>query len=99
MLRWTDDLRLVSLSVCLCACVAAFGPVFHKGDVIGCGYVYSTQTVFFTRNSQLVGTPFTAPPAGFYPTLGFRSVGESVKVNFGKEPFAFNVLKFVQEQK
>lgn len=31
-----------------------------------------------------------------YPTIGLESVGEHVHVNFGKEPFMFDIMEYMQ---
>ena len=35
----------------------------------------------------------------YYPTVGMKKPGETVRVNFGQEPFAFDIDKMVQDEK
>jgi hypothetical protein len=35
----------------------------------------------------------------YYPTVGMKKPGETVRVNFGQERFAFDIDKMVQDQK
>lgn len=35
----------------------------------------------------------------YYPTVGMKKPGETIRVNFGQEPFAFDIDKVVQDEK
>ena len=35
----------------------------------------------------------------YYPTVGMKKPGETIRVNFGQEPFAFDIDKMVQDEK
>jgi hypothetical protein len=35
----------------------------------------------------------------YYPTIGMKKPGETLRANFGQEPFAFDVDKMVQDEK
>jgi hypothetical protein len=35
----------------------------------------------------------------YFPTVGMKKPGETVRVNFGQEPFAFDIDKMVQDEK
>jgi hypothetical protein len=35
----------------------------------------------------------------YFPTVGMKKPGETVRVNFGQEPFAFDIDKIVQDEK
>jgi hypothetical protein len=37
-----------------------------------------------------------AGPLRFYPTIGLQTVGENVKINFGQEPFKFDIESFMK---
>jgi len=51
----------------------------------------------FTR----LGTAFRdlKPNMPYYPTVGMKKPGETVRVNFGQEPFAFDIDKMVHDEK
>ncbi|CAO2657855.1 Nn.00g071150.m01.CDS01 [Neocucurbitaria sp. VM-36] len=79
----------------------AYGPKFGTLDVIGCGLNFRTNTAFFTKNGHMLGTAFRdlKPNMLYYPTVGMKKPGETVRVNFGQEPFAFDIDKMVQDEK
>jgi hypothetical protein len=35
-----------------------FGPLFSRGDIIGCGLSCNTQEIFYTRNGAFLGVAF-----------------------------------------
>ncbi|KNG48813.1 ran-binding protein [Stemphylium lycopersici] len=79
----------------------SYGPKFGTLDVIGCGINFRTNTAFFTKNGHLLGTAFRdlKPNMPYYPTVGMKKPGETVRVNFGQEPFAFDIDKMVEDEK
>ncbi|TDL28944.1 SPRY-domain-containing protein [Rickenella mellea] len=70
-----------------------FGPRFSTGDVIGCGIDFSTYKAFYTKNGAYLGTVFdgVGEHDPIYPSIGLRSAGEAVRVNFGQEPFKYDI--------
>lgn len=70
---------------------------WSKGEIYGCGVDFRRKYVFFTKNGLLLGTFPLRRAEGLYPTIGSRTHGESVAVNFGIKPFAFNLLHYQQE--
>ncbi|CAN6251912.1 unnamed protein product [Urochloa humidicola] len=77
----------------------SFGPKFTSGDTIGAGINYLSQEIFFTKNGSLVGAipkDFKGP---LYPTVAVHSQGEELTVNFGKEPFCFDIEGYILEEK
>ena len=74
---------------------ADYGPKFSRGDVVGCGIVIEDGKVFFTKNGTFLGmAPSSFPKDIFhvrYPTIGLHSKHEAVEVNFGQEPFVFDI--------
>ncbi|KAF2868555.1 Ran-binding protein-like protein [Massariosphaeria phaeospora] len=78
-----------------------YGPKFGTLDVIGCGINFRTGTAFFTKNGHYLGTAFrdlkTDTP--YYPTVGVKKLGETLRANFGQEPFAYDIDKMVQAEK
>lgn len=47
------------------------------------------------------GTAFRdlKPNMPYYPTVGMKKPGETLRANFGQEPFAFDIDKMVQDEK
>jgi hypothetical protein len=47
------------------------------------------------------GTAFRdlKPDVPYYPTVGMKKPGETLRANFGQEPFAFDVDKMVADEK
>jgi len=39
------------------------------------------------------------PNMPYYPTIGMKKQGETLRANFGQEPFAFDIDKMVQDEK
>lgn len=70
-----------------------YGPRFTSGDVIGCGINSNTGALYFTRNGVFLG--FAHYPIVQFESLfchiGLHCKYATVKVNFGKEAFLFNV--------
>ena len=68
----------------------SFGPPWNVGDIIGLGirpyeedvYPGTEVQVFFTRNGIEIGhATVLVPEGGFFPTIGFHSKNETVKVD------------------
>jgi hypothetical protein len=49
----------------------------------------------------LPGTAFRdlKPNMPYYPTVGMKKPGETLRANFGQEPFAFDIDKMVQDER
>lgn len=69
------------------------------GDVVGCGIDFSTGQAFFTNNGRLIGPVFNnLTSAGeLYPTVGLRTPNESIRANFGQDPFMFDIESHVEQ--
>ncbi|KAF8633962.1 hypothetical protein AX15_001142 [Amanita polypyramis BW_CC] len=78
-----------------------YGPTYGTGDVIGCGIDFTTHKAFFTRNGTFLGPVFEGIGRDIetYPSVGLRHNGESIRVNFGHEPFKFDIEYHVQQQR
>ncbi|KAJ7651980.1 concanavalin A-like lectin/glucanase domain-containing protein, partial [Mycena polygramma] len=78
-----------------------FGPTFGTGDTIGCGVDFSTYEAFFTKNGTLIGSAFkdVGKSTDLYPSIGLRHSGEAVRVNFGQDPFKFDIEYHVHQQR
>ncbi|KAF7340135.1 Ran-binding protein [Mycena venus] len=76
------------------------------GDTIGCGIDFSTYQAFFTKNGTLIGIPLSGSAfkdigksTDLYPSIGLRHSGEAVRVNFGQDPFKFDIEYHVHQQR
>ncbi|KAJ7480102.1 SPRY-domain-containing protein [Mycena galericulata] len=78
-----------------------FGPTFGTGDTIGCGVDFSTYQAFFTKNGTLIGSVFKdiGKSSDLYPSIGLRHSGEAVRVNFGQDPFKYDIEYHVHQQR
>jgi Ran-binding protein 9/10 len=76
-----------------------YGPTFTTGDIVGCGIDFQKGFAFYTKNGQLLDVAFKnlKLTESIYPTVGLRSIGEHVRVNFGKESFFFDIMRYVNE--
>eukprot|EP00762_Andalucia_godoyi_P000472 ANDGO_03042.mRNA.1 putative E3 ubiquitin-protein ligase HERC2 len=63
---------------------------FKQDDVVGCGYIKSDGSVFFTKNGKHLGIAFRGVQDHFYPVVGLLGKGTRVKVNFGRDAFRFD---------
>lgn len=78
-----------------------YGPTFTTGDTIGCCIDFEKEIAFYTKNGAELGTGFDGVAlekvgTDLYPTIGLRSPGEHVRVNFGNRPFVFDITGYVK---
>ena len=73
-----------------------YGPAFTQGDVVGCGINFNRDEIFFTKNGKYLGSAFTHIPANLYPTVALHSQEEKVTVNFGANPFKFDIDSYIE---
>eukprot|EP00958_Prasinococcus_capsulatus_P004156 scaffold388_cov380-Prasinococcus_capsulatus_cf.AAC.13 len=72
------------------------------GDIVGAGIHLEEQTVFFTKNGELLGTAFPLDEGtgqALYPTVGLHSMNAKVVVNFGAKPFKFNLAGMIEMER
>lgn len=77
-----------------CGLKRPYGPQFNSQDIIGCGVNFRTKTAFFTKNGRDLGVAFRDINTGkrkLYPVVGFKKIGEHVRVNFGQDKFVFDI--------
>ena len=76
----------------------SYGPTFTTGDVVGCCVNFIENNAFFTKNGTPLGGAFRDLKliAGVFPTVGLRTIGECVDVNFGYTPFVFDINSHVK---
>ncbi|CAI5437613.1 unnamed protein product [Caenorhabditis angaria] len=87
-----------------CGHGAPYGPKFGTGDVVGCGIDTLMQHIFFTKNGQFLGLVVQSITVtrDLYPTVGLKTAGERLMVNFGQQPFVFDIhkhQKYLMKQK
>ena len=69
-----------------------YGPIFKQNDVIGCFVNYESQTCFYTINGKSLGIAFkNIPLKPLFPTVGIGSQNGKLEVNFGQNPFVYNI--------
>lgn len=76
-----------------------YGPKFSTGDVIGCAINFASGECFYTKNGVHLGVAFTGLSGALYPSIGLRTIGEQVRVNFGAEPFVFDIDHYYRLEK
>ncbi|KAH6759355.1 SPla/RYanodine receptor domain-containing protein [Perilla frutescens var. frutescens] len=76
-----------------------FGPTYTTGDTVGGGINYTTQEFFFTKNGVLVGSVYKDVKGSVFPTVAVHSKNEEVTVNFGQDPFVFDLKAYEAEQR
>ncbi|KAF7141577.1 hypothetical protein RHSIM_Rhsim06G0114100 [Rhododendron simsii] len=77
----------------------SFGPTYTAGDTVGGGINYASQEFFFTKNGTVVGTVYKDVKGPLFPTIAVHSQNEEVRVNFGKEPFVFDLKVFEAQER
>ncbi|KAI8814850.1 hypothetical protein BJ742DRAFT_192159 [Cladochytrium replicatum] len=68
-----------------------FGSPFSQGNVVGCGYVQATGSVFFTLNGVLVGEATTIEERVLHPYHAAVAADGPARlsINFGQAPFMY----------
>lgn len=76
-----------------------YGPKFTTGDVVGCAVNFGSGECFYTKNGVHLGTAFTGLSGDLYPSIGLKTIGEQVRVNFGAQPFVFDIEYYYRQEK
>lgn len=76
-----------------------FSEGFTQHDIIGCGILFSSQEVFYTKNGVFLGAAFRKISGVYFPTIGLHSPGERVRVNFGAAPWRFDLDQWIRQMK
>lgn len=76
-----------------------YGPRFTTNDIIGCAINFGTGECFYTKNGMHLGIAFTGLHGKLYPSIGLRTLHEHVRVNFGQEPFVFDIDHWYRAEK
>ena len=81
---------------------ASYGPSYTTNDIVGCGINFSEKSFFFTKNGILIGEignlkdKFHLP---FFPSVGCRTVGEILTLNFGtSSELSFDISSFIRKK-
>eukprot|EP00188_Purpureofilum_apyrenoidigerum_P005868 Plantae.Rhodophyta-Purpureofilum_apyrenoidigerum.ctg8156.p1 GENE.Plantae.Rhodophyta-Purpureofilum_apyrenoidigerum.ctg8156~~Plantae.Rhodophyta-Purpureofilum_apyrenoidigerum.ctg8156.p1 ORF type:complete len:426 (-),score=60.00 Plantae.Rhodophyta-Purpureofilum_apyrenoidigerum.ctg8156:293-1570(-) len=74
-----------------------YGPKCSTNDVVGMCWNLLDKSVFFTNNGAYLGVAFRDIEGTYFPTVGLRSRGAVVEVNFGKKPFVYDIESYAQE--
>jgi len=68
-----------------------YGPSYEVGDVVGCCINFIDKKVFYTKNGKNLGmTGIAIPDQPIFVCIGLYT-GSEMKVNFGQEPFVFDI--------
>ncbi|CAN0383653.1 unnamed protein product, partial [Discosporangium mesarthrocarpum] len=78
-------------------CGRDFAPNFSTDDTVGLGVNFATREIFLTLNGCLLGVAFRSVSNSglLYPCVSLHSPGESVRLNFGRDPFTFDLRGFL----
>lgn len=93
-------------SFCCSGSGKPYGPTFTTGDIVGCCINFLDKSIFYTKNGVNLGIAFRdiqlpteASKFVLYASVGMRTPGEIVDVNFGRRPFKFSIEHYMQDQR
>ncbi|EME27091.1 SPla/RYanodine receptor (SPRY) domain-containing protein [Galdieria sulphuraria] len=77
---------------------------YQQGDVIGCGYLFETRQIFFTKNGVMLGMAFSQVESHLYASVSLHRPNEKVSFRFGslddvKSTFVFSNVSWRNEWK
>ncbi|KAL0485252.1 Ran-binding protein [Acrasis kona] len=73
-----------------------YGPTFTVGDVVGCGYIWRTGDLFFTKNGDHMGIAYKkVPRTNVFPVVGMDH--SSALVRFAP-PFIFPIEELERQE-
>ncbi|CAG8641440.1 12595_t:CDS:2 [Rhizophagus irregularis] len=74
-----------------------YGPLYTTDDTIGCCVNFFNNTCFYTKNGIHLGVAFDDISGGeLYPTFGMRNPKAYIEVNFGQNPFVFDIDQYAK---
>ncbi|QIW97626.1 hypothetical protein AMS68_003144 [Peltaster fructicola] len=78
----------------------SYGPHLVTHDVVGCGINFRTNSIFFTRNGNYLGSAFSdVKPGEYFPIIGFRKNGDHARANFGRQLFVFDIDAMMDQER
>ncbi|CAG8465491.1 2339_t:CDS:2 [Ambispora gerdemannii] len=86
-------------SFCCSGTGKTYGPKFTTGDTIGCCINFRDGTAFYTKGGVNLGIAFRDLKGILYPSIGLRTPGEKIQVNFGQRDFEFPIKLYMKEEK
>ena len=74
---------------------------WKEGDTVGCGIIYGENDkniIFFTKNGKIINKllNISLNNTNYYPIIGLDSTF-SIKINFSRQSFKFDIEKFIQQ--
>ncbi|RYP18542.1 hypothetical protein DL767_009816 [Monosporascus sp. MG133] len=81
----------------------SIGPKWGMGDTVGCGIDFSRDTIFYTKNGELIGEGSRdVKSSRVFPCVGLNSEGTTIRANFGLDnamPFKYDLERFGEDCK
>lgn len=66
----------------------------EQNDIVGCGIIFSQESIFYTLNGRLINTAFTnidLDATDYHAAVSFGNGECSISANFGATDFKFGV--------
>lgn len=74
-----------------------WGPIWGKGDTVGCGLDFAKNCIFYTKNGEFLGSAFDNVRGKFFPVVGM-AVQIKLTANFGQNPFSYDMRKYEEDR-